>query len=63
MSIRPLKIPSYIEAHKYDAQWFLDHIAEIREGIQRLYSDEPDVTVSIPAYNEEASILKNLWSL
>lgn len=63
MSIRPLKIPSYIEAYKYDAQWFLDHIAEIREGIQRLHSDEPDVTVSIPAYNEEASILKNLWSL
>lgn len=63
MPIRPLKIPAYLEAQQYDAKWFLDHIAEIREGIQRLHSDQPAVTVSIPAYNEEASILKTLWSL
>lgn len=63
MPIRPIKIPSYIEAQQYDTDWFLDHVDEIRDGINRMYSDEPDVTVSIPAFNEEASILKNLWSL
>ncbi|MBB2148418.1 glycosyltransferase [Pedobacter gandavensis] len=63
MPIRPLIIPAYLEAQQYDAKWFLEHIAEIREGIQRLQSDQPAVTVSIPAYNEEASILKTLWSL
>lgn len=63
MPIRPLKIPNYLEGQQYDASWFLAHHDEIREGIQRLYSDHPDVTVSIPAYNEEASILKTLWSL
>ncbi|MBC8986445.1 glycosyltransferase family 2 protein [Pedobacter sp. N36a] len=63
MPIRPLRIPAYLEAQQYDGQWFLDHVAEIREGIKRLHSDQAVVTVSIPAYNEEASILKTLWSL
>lgn len=63
MPIRPLKIPAYLEAQQYDDKWFLAHVAEIRKGIQRLHSDQPAVTVSIPAYNEEASILKTLWSL
>lgn len=63
MPIRPLNTPNYVNVHQNDPQWYLQRIDEIRAGIRNLYSDEPDVTISIPAYNEEASILKNLWSL
>ena len=36
---------------------------EIKEGLGALQSSTPFVSIVIPAYNEEASILKTLWSL
>lgn len=36
---------------------------EVKEGLAALQSSDPLVTVVIPAFNEEASILKTLWSL
>lgn len=38
-------------------------IDEVREKIQQLQSDEPLVTVSLIAYNEENHLLASLWSL
>lgn len=36
---------------------------EVRDGISRLQSDEPVVTVSVIAYNEERHLAACLWSL
>ena len=36
---------------------------EINDGLARIQSDEPMVSVVIPAFNEEASILKTIYSL
>ena len=35
----------------------------VRENLARLQSDEPLVTVSVIAYNEEKHLLACLWSL
>lgn len=63
MSLRPLSIPSYIKAQQHDAQWFLERAGAIRSRVEKLYADQPDVTVIIPAYNEADSILRTLSSL
>lgn len=63
MSIRPLSIPSYIKIHQRTSIDFLDQVEEIRQGILQLNGDKPEVTVIIPAYNEEQSILRCLSSL
>ncbi|ETZ22608.1 glycosyltransferase family 2 protein [Pedobacter sp. V48] len=63
MSLRPLSIPSYIKAHQYNAEWFLNHVDDIRRDLHRFNPEHPDVTVIIPAYNEEDSILRTLSSL
>ncbi len=63
MSFRPLKVPVYIEDQQHNADWFLKHVEDIRENLKRFNSDAPDITVIIPAYNEEQSILRTLSSL
>lgn len=56
-------IPSYIKEYQRSAEWFFNHCGEIHNNIQRLYSDNPDVTIIIPAYNEENNILRTIASL
>lgn len=62
MSFRPLRVPAYIKDQQHNADWFLKHVNIIRDNLKRFCSDEPDVTVIIPAYNEEDSILRTLSS-
>mgnify|MGYP001026836728 CR=1 FL=1 len=63
MSIRPLRVPSYIIVQQHDAKWFLDRVGDIFNDLQRFHHESPDVTVIIPAYNEEESLLRTLSSL
>lgn len=63
MSFRPLKVPTYIQDQQHDADWFLNHVNDIRENLKRFRPDKPDVSVIIPAYNEEESILRTLSSM
>ncbi|MDI3322276.1 glycosyltransferase [Pinibacter soli] len=62
--MRPITTPSYVTTHYHDKNYFLEHIDEIRKGIQSLIKgDQIDVSVVIPAYNEEEKILRTLASL
>lgn len=63
MLIRPFKIPKYIRVQQKSAEWFLSQINDVRENILRVSSDKPEVTIVIPAFNEEHSILRCLSSL
>ena len=61
--MRPLSIPTHVLEHKQDKNHFLDKIGSIRQKIQRLRKGEPEVSIVIPAYNEEENILQTLSSL
>lgn len=62
--MRPITTPSYVTTHYHDKNYFLEHIDEIRNGIRGLVKgDQVDVSVVIPAYNEEEKILRTLASL
>lgn len=63
MSIRPLFTPYYIKKQQNDAKWFLDHVGSLKTKILGFQHETPDVTVIIPAYNEEDSILRTLSSI
>ena len=47
----------------FDADAMNSVVQAVREGLDRLQSDEPLVTVSVIAYNEETHLLACLWSL
>lgn len=61
--MRPIAIPEYILQHNLSKDVLQDKITRISTNFKRLYSTSPDVSVIIPAYNEEESILKTLSSL
>ncbi len=62
--MRPIIIPSYIALHRQDFDFHIQHIDEIKRGIQNLAKHHyTDVSVVIPAYNEEEKILRTLASL
>lgn len=63
MSMRPLFTPSYIKKQQRDAGWFLANVDSIRNRISNFRHETPDVTVIIPAYNEEESILRTISSI
>jgi glycosyltransferase involved in cell wall biosynthesis len=63
MLLRPIQVPEYIKIQQRDAEWFLNNIDEIRADISRISSDTPDVSIIVPAFNEEGSILRCLSSL
>src|SRR5688500_5266197 len=59
--------PSWIDS-KLLQELTIDEIPEsffeeIKERLEALQSSDPLVSIVIPAYNEETSILKTLWSL
>jgi glycosyltransferase involved in cell wall biosynthesis len=61
--MRPLSIPTHVLEHKHDKDYFLDKMPAIREKIQKLNNGQPEVSIVIPAYNEEENILQTLSSL
>lgn len=62
-----LKLPDWVKKH----MWYLDEtmiptendLEKIREKIQMLHSGQPEVSIGIPAYNEEKNILMTLSSI
>ncbi|MEP7278059.1 MAG: glycosyltransferase family 2 protein [Bacteroidota bacterium] len=61
--MRPIAIPANIKEHNQPNATLLTRLDDIRAGFQRLLRDNPEVSVVMPAYNEEASILKTLSCL
>lgn len=61
--MRPLSIPTHVLPHLQDKNQLLQRIQEIKTGIDNMKRGEPEVSVVIPAYNEEESILQTLSSL
>ena len=61
--MRPIFIPANINEHNQSNALLEARLENIRAGFQCLLAGPPQVSVVIPAYNEEASILKTLSSL
>jgi glycosyltransferase involved in cell wall biosynthesis len=61
--MRPLAIPTHVLEHKHDKSYFSDKLGGIREKVLNLKKGVPEVSVVIPAYNEEENILQTLSSL
>ena len=61
--MRPLSIPTHVLEHKHDKAYFKDKIDSIRNKIISLRKGEPEVSIVIPAFNEEENILQTLSSL
>ncbi|MEP6748366.1 MAG: glycosyltransferase family 2 protein [Bacteroidota bacterium] len=61
--MRPIAIPANIQEHNQPNATLLARLENIGAGFQRLLKGTPEVSVVIPAYNEEQSILKTLSCL
>lgn len=61
--MRPVAIPDYISQHNLSNAVILNKVQEIKKGLNRLHSPSPDISIIIPAYNEEERLLKTLSSL
>ncbi|WP_411275591.1 glycosyltransferase [Daejeonella sp.] len=61
--MRPLTLPDFVRNEQHTPEWFLNNIASIYAGMTEIQSDDPDVSVVIPAYNEEETILRTISSL
>ncbi len=61
--MRPVKIPPAILNHNQQMELLKDRVGLIRANLEKFYSTTPQVSIIIPAYNEEACILKTLSSL
>lgn len=61
--MRPIFIPANIDEHNQSNAVLANRLENIRTGFQHLVAGPPEVSVVIPAYNEEESILKTLSSL
>ncbi|MEJ7768032.1 MAG: glycosyltransferase family 2 protein [Chitinophagaceae bacterium] len=61
--MRPIAIPGNIRQHDQTREVLEKNASFIRQQMQRLLSLQPEVTIIIPAFNEEDNILKTLSSL
>jgi glycosyltransferase involved in cell wall biosynthesis len=61
--MRPIPIPNYILSCWQSALSTTDKIAAIKANYSQLLKGSPQVSIVIPAYNEEANILQTLLSL
>ena len=61
--MRPLFSPKYIARFFQPSEWFEMNVEVIKNNLHKLNSDHPEVSVIIPAYNEEKNILRTLASI
>ena len=61
--MRPIAIPAKIQENNQPNAALMIDLESIRAGFQRLLKGTPEVSVVMPAYNEEDSILKTLSCL
>jgi glycosyltransferase involved in cell wall biosynthesis len=61
--MRPLKIPSYINSYLKLDYFSKDVLAGIDKLYHNLLKGEPEVSIVMPAYNEETNIVQTLASL
>ena len=57
--MRPVSIPAYISNYFYKQQ----DAAQVSAAYNKLYKGNPDVSIVMPAYNEETTIVQTLASL
>ena len=57
--MRPISIPAYINNYFYKQQ----DPEQIKQAYQKLYRGKPEVSIVMPAYNEETTIVQTLASL
>lgn len=61
--MRPVSIPSYINSY-LDLDYFSkDVLADIKRAYKNLTNAKPEVSIVMPAYNEETTIVQTLASL
>jgi glycosyltransferase involved in cell wall biosynthesis len=61
--MRPISIPLYIQECWQNNLSVEEKIKNIQQAYQNLYRGNPEVSIVIPAYNEEKNILQTLMSL
>ncbi len=61
--MRSIAIPQHIRQHDYTVETLKERLELICSGIKSMHAPIPEVSIIIPAYNEEAGILKTLSSL
>ena len=61
--MRSIAVPPFIAAHNQPVEVLEGRAPEIKASLQQFFSADPEVSVIIPAYNEEHNILKTLSSL
>ncbi len=61
--MRPVSIPSFIMKHYQPGNLLEPQLPALRAAVLSRYSDKPDISIVIPAYNEETTILQTLSSL
>ena len=61
--MRPIGVPDDIIEFDQSNDVLLARLGEIRSGIERLLHGVPEVSIVMPAFNEESSILKTLACL
>jgi glycosyltransferase involved in cell wall biosynthesis len=61
--MRPISIPPNVLKYNKNSEALMPEVPQIVENFKKIYSDTPDISIVIPAYNEEDNILKTLFSL
>jgi len=61
--MRPINVPPYISAHQKSINWFLENSVSIKQKLKALEKSKIDVSIVIPAYNEQESIMSTISSI
>ena len=61
--MRPISIPPNVLKYNKNSEALLPEVPQIVQNFKNIFSDTPDISIVIPAYNEEDNILKTLFSL
>ncbi|MBS1563681.1 MAG: glycosyltransferase family 2 protein [Bacteroidetes bacterium] len=61
--MRPISIPAHVQEHNQPNAALTMRLGSIRDRFRDLLKGEPEVSVVMPAYNEEENILRTLSSL